>query len=42
MVASESVLHRYEQVATHVRHLIESGTYSSQEKLHAYLIHSLK
>ncbi|MBT9583244.1 PLP-dependent aminotransferase family protein [bacterium] len=33
MVASESVLHRYEQVATHVRHLIESGTYSSQEKL---------
>lgn len=28
-----SVLHRYEQVAAHLRHLIESGTYSSMQKL---------
>ncbi len=27
------VEHRYEQVASHVRHLIESGTYSSEQKL---------
>lgn len=27
------VEHRYEQVASHVRHLIESGTYTSEEKL---------
>lgn len=33
LVASGSGPHRYEQVASHVRHLIESGTYSSQEKL---------
>lgn len=33
MVAGPTVLHRYEQVAAHLRQLIESGTYASQQKL---------
>lgn len=33
MHTPSSVLHRYEQVAEHVRFLIESGTYSTQQKL---------
>lgn len=33
MPASATVLHRYEKVASHLRHLIESGTYTSMDKL---------
>lgn len=33
MRAEATVLHRYERVANHVRYLIESGTYTAEQKL---------
>jgi DNA-binding FadR family transcriptional regulator len=33
MAVAGTVLHRYERVASHLRHLIESGTYTLADKL---------